>query len=493
MPPHEDDDILTLAPSIRTERLDTIKRIFHVLDNESISCWQLAWKLNEEKVPTTVGDLWTDAKIRHLFKNPVYIGLPASNKGGQARFSKIVNGQVVRIDSRGKAKHTRNHEDQWIQPKEAIFQPIVDPYVFESVNKKLAPGATRAPKNEHLFLSGLVICSKCGERMFGFTTTRKLKNGTKSSIAYYQCQTRNKFGPDNASGCGFHCTRHDQLETYISKFLKDRGQSLEDMLRNRGDKRQILNLAREGDARADEYQVLLDRMRSRVLEAIDANPDLPYSLTSFLGLPEFSDPDISDGEDDFMVVDAYDHLLELTSDKIKAEIADLERQHDSIVSKVLSVSASKLIEKLNTQAEELEAKIHGLRVRLEPLRVRWDEMRAEVQHLRDRLAEAETAMLRGSNRLKAQAIRACIQRIEVLHEPHMVGKKPTMRLCRVKIVPQVGEPQAIEPINAKVFSNDGTEIPTITTACPTSSNDSRSARCSSRRDSLASRIRGRSD
>ena len=246
------------------------------------------------------------------------------------------------------------------------------------------------------------------------------------------------------------------LRSTSSAILPNVGSLLKTCSATVGDEKQILNLAVEGDRKTDEYHLLLDRMRVKVLDAIDANPDLPYSLTSFLALPEFSDPDIADGTDDFMIVDAYDHLLELTSDKIKAEIAALEKQHDRIVSKVLSLTAPSLIKKLNTQAEEIETKIHGLRERLEPLRVRWDEMRQEVQHLRDRLAEAEQAMLKGSNRMKAQTIRSCIQRIEVWHEPHKTAKRTTSRLCRLRIVPQVGEPQVIEPSADTVFRNGGT-------------------------------------
>ena len=49
-------------------------------------------KLRDQR--TATGDLWTDAKLRHLVKNPVYMGKPTNNKGGQPRFFEIKSGKI---------------------------------------------------------------------------------------------------------------------------------------------------------------------------------------------------------------------------------------------------------------------------------------------------------------------------------------------------------------------------------------------------------------
>ena len=58
-----------------------------------------------------------------------------------------------------------------------------------------------------------------------------------------------------------------------------------------------------------------------------------------------------------------------------------------------------------------------------------------------------------SNRMKAQALRACIQRINCWYDRTPNGKSA---LKRIEIVPQVGEPQAIEVSSDTVFPSGGT-------------------------------------
>ena len=102
VPIHEKGDTLFLAPTIRKDRIEIIQRIFMLMDTESTNPTQISAILNSEKVSPVIGKVWTDAKIRPMLTNPVYIGRPAANKKSHPRFYEI-----------GPDQQVQHRQDKW--------------------------------------------------------------------------------------------------------------------------------------------------------------------------------------------------------------------------------------------------------------------------------------------------------------------------------------------------------------------------------------------
>ena len=136
VPAHDKYDILTLSPSIRVDRLETIKRIFLLQDTTATNPTQIATLLNSEKVPPIVGKVWNGPRVGEILKNPVYMGTPASNKKGAPRFHEVVDNSLVRVQTQGHVKQRRRTRDQWTVPPAPIFPAIVDPERWRASNSR---------------------------------------------------------------------------------------------------------------------------------------------------------------------------------------------------------------------------------------------------------------------------------------------------------------------------------------------------------------------
>src|SRR4051812_39166409 len=71
IPPHEVRlEVLQLRPTPLAGRLDTLRRMFLLMDTTATTPNALARQFNEEGVPH-YGPRWTDSIIRQLLQNPV--------------------------------------------------------------------------------------------------------------------------------------------------------------------------------------------------------------------------------------------------------------------------------------------------------------------------------------------------------------------------------------------------------------------------------------
>ena len=67
------------------------------------------------------------------------------------------------------------------------------------------------------------------------------------------------------------------------------------------------------------------------------------------------------------IVDVYDVFVEHRAGKLRRRLTQLENEHSALADKVASLTAPKLIQRLNQKALELEAEIQEVRAELEPL------------------------------------------------------------------------------------------------------------------------------
>ena len=320
VPAHDDGDTTYLVPTIRTERLETIKRIYMLLDTEATNCNRIARMLNKEGVDPLLDNIWTSVRVRDLILNPVFIGKPAINKKGQPRFYEIQGGKATRIETRGKVKQKRRPESEWLMPSEPIFEPIVDPDRWKRVTEKFKVNSGhRAPKSDLLYLAGLVDCARCGKPMVGATVQRRSKkDGSLTGLVpYYQCSSRNSLGPDNPTGCGFYCTQGKLIEPYIGEFLASRGQTIDDLLSQERDTGALESLLRERSSTADEAGAIIRKMKSFVADHVS-------DLVDEDAVPGFVNP-----EDAPDIVRVYQIIRAHKVAEIRSQIIEHEAEHDA--------------------------------------------------------------------------------------------------------------------------------------------------------------------
>lgn len=314
-PAKETTDTLRYRPSIERERIKTVKQIFEWFTTESISCGQIATRLNAMGISGVFGP-WNKQKVKALLKNPVYIGLPTWNKRGGSRFSEFVGGQIREV-KKVKLGRPRQASD-FVQPDKQEFPPIVSVEVFEKAQARLTPQKRkgRAPNTSMLWLRPFVVCGKCGKTMHA------TRGGAGQRIwPSYFCGTYNTYGKDNPTGCRCHRVRHAVIEKIVLRYLQETQPKIKQLIKSvksgeidsmlKGDELNSLRSAYHGVAcdilsfldqhKGRKFKRLLDDSRSLVeaygvvyehilpelTQAIERREDqLDRMLDDYRGLPD---------------------------------------------------------------------------------------------------------------------------------------------------------------------------------------------------------------
>ena len=116
-----------------------------------------------------------------------------------------------------------------------------------------------APKSDRLWLSGLVICGKCGRAMCGWS-----EDGWDS----YTCSTFRKHGANNPAGCRLHRVRVEVIEQHLDTYLADLGRSLDSLVKG-GESGLLQALFRSLDRDKDRLKDLRTRMEGYLMEALE--------------------------------------------------------------------------------------------------------------------------------------------------------------------------------------------------------------------------------
>lgn len=125
--------------------------------------------LNERKIKSRTGGLWTDCTIREILMNPVYDKKVAI--GRRKIVKKIVNGQPVKT-------RPRTNPDIY----EGRHPRMIESDVFQEAQSYLGLGAPKPPESYGVKnpLSGLIVCGECGKKMQRRPATKPdTKNGAK--------------------------------------------------------------------------------------------------------------------------------------------------------------------------------------------------------------------------------------------------------------------------------------------------------------------------
>jgi DNA invertase Pin-like site-specific DNA recombinase len=133
----------------------------------------IARKLNEMKVMSKTGKIWTQSTIRDILINPVYNGMIRWN--WRPSVKKMVDGHMVK---------ERPRKTDYILTK-GIHHAIIDESIWQLAQEYMSHNPSQPiPHRKKVMnpLSGLIICGKCGRKM-----VRRPLNHTSYKFDYLMC------------------------------------------------------------------------------------------------------------------------------------------------------------------------------------------------------------------------------------------------------------------------------------------------------------------
>ncbi|WP_167353650.1 recombinase family protein [Thermoanaerobacter thermohydrosulfuricus] len=186
--------------AIDEDEAKMVRLIFDLAYREGFGTLKIAEYLNEHKILRKNNTTWTHNSVRHLLRNPIYIGYMTYGKTTQ------INGSTITQD-----------KDKWVFSKHIPELQIVPENVWKKVQELLD---SRSPKNSKQntpspthgvsLLAGIAFCGHCGSKL---TSTYHYKirkdswgNKIKIIVPKYRC-----------SGKLFFKTKCDGQTTYTQK------------------------------------------------------------------------------------------------------------------------------------------------------------------------------------------------------------------------------------------------------------------------------------
>ena len=178
-PSKDSSDRLFYSPSIRQERVDTLLRICEMFD-AGWKTYGIAQQLNKEGIKPVHSEQWYSAFIDGLLDNTVLMGRPAWNRTSQSNFRHLEEGgRIVETTEDTKGVFRQNDKEKWFLPTTEVFQPFIDPELFERLQLKLderrALTPKRSPRSEKLWLGGLWWDEESGQNLAGNSQGKHFK------------------------------------------------------------------------------------------------------------------------------------------------------------------------------------------------------------------------------------------------------------------------------------------------------------------------------
>jgi DNA invertase Pin-like site-specific DNA recombinase len=419
-PGRDRGDKMRLALSVDKDRIETIKKIFFWLATEAISLRALARRLNDLKISPVINDIWYVSRLRLLLENPIYRdGVPSWGKLSCGDFREWRDGTYQEVEpgqSRGKSKKRQHPEADHVRPQPV--EGLVDRDTWDRVQAKLA-GITRtfAPRNNDLWLAGLLVCGGCGQPMNAW---RQRGGGTWELS--YNCRTYRRYGVKNSSGCLLHRVQHNLIESLLGRYLKETGEGLEALLAtSAGDMecQTIAGLLRQQEGKQWDYLRALGRLW-REVRASGARPPegQPWAYDSLCG--------------------AYQAQASTIRADLTKQIEALDQEHSRLVEGYADLPGKLAREKAKVRIEALEAEIEAVRVKLEPLDLKVQAIRADLERLDEAVVQARKSLAGDESRRKAEAVRRVVRRIVCRFERKLYGKQYRSTLVEVRIEPVEG-------------------------------------------------------
>ena len=437
-PAVEKTDKLRLAPSKDQRLLDVVVDVFTKYAEEATCPTVLAAYLNTLNIKHPYADRWEHYHVREMLKNPIYIGRQRWNSHGQGRFHEYLGGTQKPVkETRG--GRIRSKAD-WVL-SDQLFEPVVPKKVWEAVQAKLEknPPQRRSPRSPDLWLRGLLYCSHCGQLMRGVNRPTRHE---------YVCSTYAK-DKRNAT-CLRHCVNHNDIEDHIKRYLAEAGREAAVML----DVQKTGNIALlkpfEEKHKAVFQESLGPLVKIMATLARDKGEGGEF-FKQWVAANNMLDDEAPASKqnmqqvaDEFMTLfqplqKMYDAVFSGNAEGVQQQLAAVEAQHTKLTENVLNldpVKAKRAIQKANDKIGQMEEEMQRLEGELVNYSDHFDQRNEELRAVSVAFDNAEAALddPAADSRRKANAVRACIQRINPTFKP--TGKKyPKSELAKVEIIP----------------------------------------------------------
>lgn len=311
--------IPTIIHNIQTKKLnpipseiEQIRYIFEVYAQESVSLRRLMDILiAEHKMPLN-GSNWSTAKLSTILKNPIYVKADSDIYDYYERHGVQMVSDIAMFTGEYGAQlygHTKHNPDSpdWSDMKLVLLthNGIVDSDIWLKCQRKLEKNKqiTNSYSNQTSWLSGKVICEKCGHTMttikgkinkngemrryFNCTgkTHKKICTGTKISIyaedlenMVYDCisEKLSDLKDTKHSATSKHSTEFNNLKLQIKTIEKSEKQLMDTMLSG-GFNEDLLALANQKAAQLKKDKLALYE-RIDELKSMDEETDVIVNL-----------------------------------------------------------------------------------------------------------------------------------------------------------------------------------------------------------------------
>ena len=177
-PKKERGERLTYMPSIRTERLETLRRMCELFAGGWTS-YRIATQLTSEGSRPVHCDHWYSPLIDGLLANPLLIGMPTWNRTSQSGFKHLADGKIVATDKDQRFKWREQKREDLVRPDKPIFDPIIPIELWDRIQsmlearKQAAP--KRSPRNAELWFGGLFVCGMTKQKLAGNASMKCLR------------------------------------------------------------------------------------------------------------------------------------------------------------------------------------------------------------------------------------------------------------------------------------------------------------------------------
>ena len=173
------------------EEAKQIQYVFEAYAQSNVSLGRLLKDLLAKNMEPLSGGSWTTAKLSGLLKNPIYVKADHAVYEYYEKYGTTIISEPEAFDGihglqlYGKTKHDPASED-WSDLKLVVLshEGIIDSDIWLKCQRKLAKNRQirKAVSNQTSWLSGLLICKRCGRSM----TTIKGKVA-KETRRYFSC------------------------------------------------------------------------------------------------------------------------------------------------------------------------------------------------------------------------------------------------------------------------------------------------------------------
>jgi DNA invertase Pin-like site-specific DNA recombinase len=391
-PTKDTSDRLYYSPSIRQERVDTLRRICEWFD-AGWTTYRIAQQLNDEGNKPVHADHWYTAFIDGLLENTVLIGKPTWNRTSQSTFRQVQGNRIVEPAEEMRAVYRHNDRTDWFQPAEEVYDQIIPQELFDRIQAKLEArkqaGPRRSPRSEELWFGGLWYCGETDLKLAGNNQGKHFKVK--------------------------HPDHHDkrltfkEAECFIGEYLRRIGQRLDTLGECLESRKLLEKLAHEEWMKELRLEWIILEVQSYLESKLQPGMNTVGGMDVILDHDDEMNAVIST---DASYLDLYALMVKEDMEQNQQAVQEKmeERKRLAVELMMMKNKTPYIIDAYNEQIERLSREIEQA-TSLPDFLAWWQEVQAEVELLRQKQGQVQQSLKEGTWVQKALAIRNLIDRI----------------------------------------------------------------------------------